>query len=77
MAARLGDDFEQITGGEEAGAMTDADLGAVLVAGDVLTHARTLHVQRLRCITHGTYCVAKRPRPPEIQRRAGGVPRRA
>ena len=57
--------------------MTDADLGAVLVAGDVLTYARTLHVQRLRGITHDTYCGAKRPRPPEMQRRAGGVPRRA
>ena len=61
----------------EAGAVTDADLGAVLVAGDVLTHARTLHVQRFRGITHGTYCVAKRPRPPSNMRWAGGVPRRA
>ena len=51
--------------------MTDADLGAVLVAGDVLTHARTLHVQRLRGITHGTYCGVKRPRPP-VQHAPGG-----
>jgi len=46
--------FVSLFGGGGAGAMPDADLGAVLVAGDVLTHARTLHVQRLWGITHRT-----------------------
>ena len=47
-------ELEQVAGGEETGAVTDADLGSILVAGDVLTHARTLHVQGLRGITHRT-----------------------